>query len=139
MEGITRRNFVKKSGVVAALATNDPLKTLQEIELNLDWGAAIEENDLRNEVSGFMKEMNFEVVYHRGSETRETIRRVNYKQIAGFDMPIRKLREIKKHLNAWEHFARKYPGKGLIQTYSYKDSSVGGVSHISSSAYLYNL
>jgi len=115
MENITRRDFMKDLGVLAALAAS-PLKALGEIELNLDWDEAIKENNLRKEVSELMKETNFRIEYHNGESVISAVRMIDYKKIIGFDMPVEKLYEIKNTINSWEDSCKKW--SGMIFVYS---------------------
>lgn len=116
---ITRRNFIRGIGGLAGIAnliivpttlySNDNSKN---IKLEKDWDEAIKENNLREEVSGLMKETNFSVDYRKSFSS--SVRRINYKEIIGFDMHVEGLTEIKNRLEGYRNISKKFPGAGMI-------------------------
>lgn len=137
MKDITRRDFLKRSGVLAALSVT-PLRALEASGKDLAWSEETEdEAHLRNDVSKLMKETNFRVEYYEGGPIFSAVQRIDYRKIVKFDTPVEKLQEVKGHLDHWEGFAKKYPGEGIILIFSYKASSIRDVSHIGTEPYPY--
>jgi hypothetical protein len=63
-----------------------------------DWGAAIEENNLKDEVYTLMKETNTEVGYFTGSGNLSVKQDLTHENIVGYRLSANGLRQIKYRL-----------------------------------------
>ncbi len=75
-KGITRRDFARVLGIPFLLCSPNPSfsKNHKNIRLEQDWDAAIQENNLRNEVSDLMKKTNMSISYDAGFTSESIVR-----------------------------------------------------------------
>ena len=124
---------MKSAGFLTTALSINPIKALGNIEKDL----GEEEAHLRNYISILMQETNFKVAYYKVCTVPVSVQAVDYKMIIGFDMPIKKLQEIKSHLNMWAYFAKKHKGDGVIRIYDFKESSTRDVYYYGTAPYPY--
>ena len=108
-QDITRRTFMRSlagSAVLGAVSSASPAKSIDyDAKFGKDWDDAIEENNLREEVSRLMKKTNMTVRYDV---------QFTYKDIVGSNVSLANLKRIRDDLNLQPNIG----GRGSIYFHS---------------------